>query len=104
MGARAQIGFLRDRGSFADGDFAQGVGISTITQAGAVRQAQFPRNLDTRPRMDKRYAADLGTKTPQHEESPGIEGLRRPRAEKSPSSRPEHDADPFPQAPRRRVG
>jgi len=61
MGASAEICLLCHGGPFPDFYLAQGVGVRSISQAGAVMQGEIPRKRNAGALMDKWRAMDGGT-------------------------------------------
>ena len=100
MASGAEINFLGDGGALADFNFAQRIGIGTVTETGTVAQSEIPRDRNPRARMHERCALDLRLKHAQPKKSPRIERLRGPLTKNEPAESPEHAQSALTVAPR----
>src|SRR5205807_154128 len=100
VAAGAEVNLLRDSGTLADFNFAQGICVGAIAETRAIAQGEMPRNSDTRPRMNKGRAIDFRVENAQPKESPWIERLRRPLAENEPGKFPQHAQNALAPIPR----
>src|SRR5207248_11553976 len=101
MASGAEINFLGDGGALADFNFAQRIGIGTVTYTGTVAQSESPWNRNPRARMHEGCALDLRLTHAQPKKSPGIERLQGPLTKNEPAEFQEHAQRAPPMAPRR---
>src|SRR5437762_6407715 len=100
MASGAEINFLGDGGALADFDFAQRIGIGTVSETGTVAQSESPWDRNPRARMHERCTLDLRLKHAQPKKSPRIERLRVPLTQNEPAESPDHAERAFTVAPR----
>ena len=100
MASGAEINFLGDGGALADFDFAQRIGIGTVTETGTVAQSEIPWDRNPRARMDEGRALYLRLKHAQPKKPPRIEWLRSPLTKNEPAEFPKRAQSPLPVAPR----
>src|SRR6266513_4371459 len=101
MASGAEINFLGDGGALADFNFAQRIGIGTVTYTGTVAQSEIPWDRNPRARMHEGCALDLRLKHAQPKKSPRIERFWSPLTKNEPAEFPEGAQSALAVAPRR---
>jgi len=83
----------------ADFDAIQIVGVSPVSEAGAMMQGQVPWHGDARSLMNEWRPLKCRSKTTQPKQAPGIQRLRGPGAKQDPAPFPNQQPHPEPEGP-----
>jgi len=76
VAAGADVGFLRDDGVGADGDFAQAVEDDVVADPGMIADGHLPGEGESGGGADDDALADFGAEAAEEPAAPGVEHLR----------------------------